>query len=269
METVRAAEPFINRMIVVKMNNGDVMLYSPVRVREENGFAEWLESIGPVKWLVLGSSAHTLEIPSVLDRYPEATCIGSRDAWMKIKHVPGVTKTSPDFDYTNSEDLERLNNLLAEEGVKFHFINGDCATSALVVIAHKTALEVDLIYSRCDGGILNCTKDELLSKEDKHQERLFKLALASSPTSPNNALPPYRFWMMDPSNDLSSLLLTKPKKDGSSCQDMANSLRSVLKEDFTQAAGVHYNKMDRDTFTKSMDLNWRWLDGKSLLEDKK
>jgi len=268
-QNIRAAGANENMMTVVKLNNGDVMLYSPVRVREEFGFAEWLDSIGPVKWIVLGSSAHTMEVASVLERYPDATCIAAKEAFDKLQHTPGIIKTKPDFDYTNKDDLTRLSNLLAEEGVRFHYIDGDCATQALVVIAHKTALEVDLIYSRCDGGLMATSKDELLSEKSNSFLRLFKWGLASSPTSPNDALPPYRFWMMDPTNVMSSFMLMKPKKDGSSCKDMANSLRTMLRDDFDQAYGVHCKLMDGDTFRKSIDFNWNWLDGESLLQPTK
>ena len=44
------------------------------------------------------------------------------------------------------------------------------------------------------------------------------------PTSPNGFLPPYRFWMMDPSL-LWPLMLTPPNPDGSSSAEMAKSLR--------------------------------------------
>ncbi|XP_023344609.1 uncharacterized protein LOC111713869 [Eurytemora carolleeae] len=266
-ETIRAAGPWIMNMIVVKLDNGDIMLYSPVQVREET-LGPWLDSLGTVKWIVLGSSAHTLQVQDVMKRFPDATLVGSKDAWLKLKTVKNMNKENLDFDYTKENDLDRLNKLLSEEGVKFHYINGDCATSALVVVAHKTALEVDLVYSLDDGGIFAYPKKRLDEyTDDSYFVRLFKWGLASSPNSPNNALPPYRFWMMDPTNPFSSCGLTLPKKDGSSCTDMANSLRTMLADDFDQAVGVHINCLTREEFRKAIDLNWRWLDGKSLLKN--
>ena len=50
------------------------------------------------------------------------------------------------------------------------------------------------------------------------------------------------------------------------CLRMANSLRYVLSVDFKRAVGVHINEMDRDDYCKSVDCNWNWLDGQSLLE---
>ena len=56
-----------------------------------------------------------------------------------------------------------------------------------------------------------------------------------------------------------------PKVDGSSCKDMANSLRQVLSQPFEMVLGVHFKKMDRDSYRKSVDCCWNWLDGKSLM----
>jgi len=267
-ETVGAAGPNPINMIVVKLNNGDIMLYCPTRVREETGFSEWLEGMGPVKWVVLGSSAHTLFIPSVYERYPSATYISSGDAWMKLNNVPNI-KAVPDFDYTNRTQLDSLNSLLKDEGVQFHFIEGDTGTLALIPIAHRTALEVDIIYSLPDGGLFDYPKAKLeAGGESLAGLRLFKYALASAPTSPNDALPPYRFWMMDPASPMVPMLMTGPKKDGSSCTDMANSLRKVIEADFDQALGVHFKQMTGDEFRRSISLNWSWLDGKPLFEEK-
>ena len=95
---------------------------------------------------------------------------------------------------------------------------------------------------------------------------VLKKALLSDfrPTSPNGFLPPYRFWMMDPSL-LWSLMLTPPNPDGSSSAEMANSLRlcfilngiialihnyfrRVLALPFDTAVGVHFDQMDADAF---------------------
>ena len=56
-----------------------------------------------------------------------------------------------------------------------------------------------------------------------------------------------------------------PKADGSSCKDMANSLRHVLSQPFEMVLGVHFKKMDRASYQKSVDCCWNWLDGRSLM----
>jgi len=270
-ETLKAVGPFTLFMPVVKLNNGDVLLYCPVRVRDETGFAEWLEGIGPVKWIVVGSSAHTLMIPSIMKRYPDATYISSKDAWSKLASMDGWPKKKADFEYDNIEDLERLNTLLSEEGIKFHYLKGDNATMAVMPIAHKAALECDVIYSVSDGGFLETTKKDMDAGGDMKfaESRLFRLALAVKPSSPNGYLPVYRFWMMDPCGPMAILNATPPSKDGSSCTDMATSLRSILSEDIEHGLGVHTGPITGKVFRESVDINWNWLDGHSLLHPKK
>ena len=119
-----------------------------------------------------------------------AQVVSSEGAWLKLQHVAGFPKKSPDCMYTNKQELDQLNRELESEGVKFYHIEGDVAGSALVGIAHQTALEADLIYSLYSGGMLTLPPGD--EQEKNYFMRLFKLRLGSSPTSPNNALPPYR-----------------------------------------------------------------------------
>jgi hypothetical protein len=270
-ETLKAVGPVKLYMPVVKLNNGDVLLYCPVRVRDETGFAEWLEGIGPVKWVVVGSSAHTLMIPSVIKRYPEATYISSKDAWDKLAFMDGWPKKKADFEYDNEEDLERLNNLLCEEGIQFHFVKGDNATMTVLPIAHKAALECDIVYSTSNGGIFDLTAEDVGPGGSPldYNQRLFRIALAAKPTSPNGYLPIYRFWMMDPTCPMGGLFPTPPPKDGSNCTEMAKSLRSILSEEIEHGLGVHTGPLTGKVFRESVDANWNWLDGHSLLQPKK
>ena len=46
---------------------------------------------------------------------------------------------------------------------------------------------------------------------------------------------------------------------------MAESLRTMLRADFKLAAGAHTYQVSADDFRKTIDANWNWLDGKSLL----
>ena len=70
--------------------------------------------------------------------------------------------------------------------------------------------------------------------------------------------------MMDP-DSFGAMAYDPPVKDGSSCKEMAMSFRKILKLPFKIAVGVHFDQMDRDNFSKSLDAAWNWLDGKSLL----
>ena len=42
-------------------------------------------------------------------------------------------------------------------------------------------------------------------------------------------------------------------------------LRNALSLPFSTALGVHFDQMTRDEFRETVNLNWNWLDGTSLL----
>ena len=55
-------------MYVVKLNGGGLLLYAPVKVHRENPelLFSWLESLGPVQWLVAGSGAQIHLLPDAI-----------------------------------------------------------------------------------------------------------------------------------------------------------------------------------------------------------
>ena len=61
-ETIFDIPPFMLNMVVVKLNGGGLLLYAPVKMHKEAPelILSWLESLGPVQWLVTASAAHTL-----------------------------------------------------------------------------------------------------------------------------------------------------------------------------------------------------------------
>merc|ERR1712218_477777 len=77
------------------------------------------------------------------------------------------------------------------------FIDGDCATNALFCVAHKVALECDILYTHDDGeGFLFMDQQEFRALDPKRfWERLFKFRLLSPANSPHGFLPPYRYWV--------------------------------------------------------------------------
>jgi len=50
------------KTFIVKLNNGNLLLYAPIRIRDEVGFGTWIESLGKVEWIVVASSYHTLSL---------------------------------------------------------------------------------------------------------------------------------------------------------------------------------------------------------------
>ena len=71
---------------------------------------------------------------------------------------------------------------------------------------------------------------------------------------------------MDPTSPMSSMAsYPNPAPDGSSCIELATFLRQILKLDYKQVASVHSYLQTSDNFKKSIDVDWNWLDGRSLL----
>ena len=268
-EDVMKVAKITENMIVVKLNSGSVMLYAPVKIHDETDFGQFLEKLGKVEWIVAPSSEHTLQLPAIIKKFPDAKIIGATTAEKKLNYVKALPRKQFDFDYTSDKDLKEANELLRKEGVELFYIKGDVVTHSLFSIAHNVALECDLLYGHHDGeGSLMMDKETFRKlKPEDAMWRIFKFSLLSKPNSPNGFLPPYRYWFMDASC-MWPFQFTPPKDDGSSCNEMADSLRIVLSQNFDKAVGVHFNIMDGNDFKKSIDANWNWLDEKSLLSDK-
>ena len=64
---------------------------------------------------------------------------------------------------------------------------------------------------------------------------------------------------------LGRMMYETPASDGSTCSAMAASLRAALAMQFESVLGVHVKEMAREEFRRSVDANWNWLDGESLL----
>ena len=56
------------RMFVVKMNNGNLLLYAPLRIRDEVEFGAWIESLGKVEWIVVASCGYPYLLENVIKR---------------------------------------------------------------------------------------------------------------------------------------------------------------------------------------------------------
>ena len=257
--------PVVN-MFVVKLNSGSLLLYAPVRIRQEVGLVDWLASLGPVEWIVVASSYHTLNIQAVAQLYPEARIIGAPAAEAKLQFVNALKRNKFDFDCTNLSELQDANSVLEKEGVKLHYVDGDVVTDSILAIAHNVALECDLVYTHHDAeGFLHMDKEEFRKLKPEHwSERLFKFGLLAKPSSPHGFLPNYRYHMMD-LNSFGVMAFVQPATDGSTCVIMANSLRRIVKLEFEFALGVHLSKQSSEDFRKNINVNWNWLDGQSLI----
>lgn len=63
--------PFPTRMTVVRLANGDVWVHSPIDI--ENGLAEAVSALGPVRYLIAPNWIHYAWLPVWQQHFPEAT----------------------------------------------------------------------------------------------------------------------------------------------------------------------------------------------------
>ena len=99
------------RMFVVRLESGSIMIYTPCRIREDSGLKAWLDSLGTVEWIVLGSSAHTLSLAGVIAQYPKAKILGTNNAQDKMNVINALPRGKFDYNAAKAEDLESLNQV--------------------------------------------------------------------------------------------------------------------------------------------------------------
>lgn len=265
MEERFQTSPMKLNSFIVKLTSGSLLLYAPVRVRDEVDFGSWLDGLGKVEWVVVASSFHTLFLTSVLERYPEAKVIGASQAQDKLNHVGALVRKKFDYNSTVEEELNKANKELQPEGVQLHSVKGDVCTNVLLAVAHGVLLSCDLNYINHNGGIFDIDQEEFDKYKEEHIAlRMFKYLNCNKPNSPNGFLAKYRFMFMDQTG-MGRMMYEQPAKDGSSCTAMAAALRAALSLEWDFAMGVHFKRMDREDYRKTVDANWNWLDGKSLL----
>ena len=257
-------------MAVVKLKSGDILLYSPIQIHDGTKLDNWLKELGTVKYIIIASSFHTNYLPSTLKRYPDAVYIGTKISERKLRACNALPKQKLDYNILLESDAMAANKVLTPEGVTLKFTKGDMLTQSIFLLAYETGLEVDLAYQHhdkcscdfCHGkGIMEGAK----SAPEHFGTRLFLLRHISNPNSPYGYLPGYRFSGMDPTSILSKLSWPRPADDGSSCNEMAKSLRDILKMDYKNVLSVHWGLMSADDFKQTINEDWKWLDESTLL----
>ena len=267
-------------MFIAKINiDGDdsaLLIYNPVRLHTQ--MMDWINTLGEVKFIVSGSSSHTNFLPLAAIQFPNAKIICASAADAKCQSV-GMRPADFLYDVVQDDVPERCSGrgtyedaVEALQGqVRLFHIRGDVCTQALLVLVHKHLLEVDLLYVPSDEKMKEKEFDTGASLEHSNH-RIFHFSLITKKAYPIGYLiPKYRCLMLDPTNLLSSkLMIDAPKEDGSSCNDMAESLRSALKEVSQagvcdQVLSVHSLEMSLECFCQRMNETWGWLDGESLL----
>ena len=218
-------------------------------------------------WIVVPSAVHTLFLPGVLARYPDAKIVGPQVAQSKLNVIGALPRGKFDYDSTSTSDMSSANALLESKGVRLFNVDGDVGTRSLVAIIEEFELLCcDLIFTHADGeGFLGIDRQRFREflREDWF-ERVLRYVTMAKPNSPNGFLPAFKFHLMDP-NSFGAIIYDPPAPDGSTCVVMANCLRKLATERFHYANGVHFDRMEREVFLSAMEKNWNWLDGLPLI----
>jgi hypothetical protein len=86
---------FERRMTVVRLVNGDLVIYSPISLDEPQ--MQRLEQFGSPAFLVIPGSHHRVDGKIWKDRYPAAKVVASLGAREAVEKVVAVQSTAPDF----------------------------------------------------------------------------------------------------------------------------------------------------------------------------
>ena len=106
-ELLKKAGPWSQNMMVVKLNSGGVLLYCPVKLHQD--MVDFIATLGPVEWIVLGSSAHNNYPPGVIARYPRARVVGASLSEDKLAAVNALPRKRLDYNVLRPNDVVKVN----------------------------------------------------------------------------------------------------------------------------------------------------------------
>jgi len=145
--------PYPTRMAVVRLENGDLWVWSPVGLTDE--LADEVDALGAVRYLISPNKIHHLFLGEWAKRWPEAEMYAS----------PGLQKKRPDLDFTAELDehpprawegqIDQVvfrGSLFMDEVVFFHRASSTCLVCDLIQRhdpAHQTGWKGWLM--RLDG----------------------------------------------------------------------------------------------------------------------
>jgi len=113
--------PFTTRMAVIRLQNGDLWLHSPITYSE--ALAGQLAELGTVKYLVAPNHLHHLYLGEWIEHYPKANLSGTDEVIKKRDDLHFDTSLNVDQDWPWGKEIEQLlvsGSALMQECVFFH-----------------------------------------------------------------------------------------------------------------------------------------------------
>lgn len=111
---------FERRMTAVRLGEGDLVLYSPVALGEDE--MRRLEAFGRPAWLIVPGSHHRVDLKIFKDRYPAVKVIAAPGARSAVEEVAGVDATEVRFP---------------DPSVTFATVPGTSANEAALLVAEE------------------------------------------------------------------------------------------------------------------------------------
>lgn len=153
------------RMVGVRLPQGEVVLYSPVRLTDEE--AEAVRARGNVTAIVAPNKYHHLYVADAQDRFPEAAAL----------FAPGLEKKRSDLDW--SGPLTEADGPWGEDLVP-HFVGGFPAINEFVLVHRpsRTLIVADLLFNlRAARGLATRIYVRAFADLGPSQSKLWRLAV--------------------------------------------------------------------------------------------
>ena len=111
---------FPNRMVVVRLASGGLMLHSPTPI--DDSLAAALDALGPVELIIAPNLFHHLYVPAAQERFPSARLLGAEGFAKKRPDVAwdGFLGEEPVPELEGSLQRYRHRGTIARENVFFH-----------------------------------------------------------------------------------------------------------------------------------------------------
>jgi hypothetical protein len=103
------------RMTVVRLADGDILIHSPMALRDES--MAQIEALGPVAYILVPNGWHRLDAPNFKKRYPDAKLLCPIGSQKRVSEVVEVDGTYQDFPGDDTVSLRYLDGVKKVEGV--------------------------------------------------------------------------------------------------------------------------------------------------------
>lgn len=129
---------FPNRMTVVQLASGGLMLHSPIPI--DAALAGALAELGPVELIIAPNLFHHLYVPAAAARYPDARVLGATGFAKKRPDIEwdGFLDDEPVPELSGSLERFRHRGTVARENVFFHAASRSLIVTDLVFNIRET-----------------------------------------------------------------------------------------------------------------------------------